>query len=340
MYSIVEDNRGGKKNLRRRILKLLYEENGKYISGEELSQRFQVSRTAIWKHINALKEEGYGIESTHKKGYRLMETSDKLIPEVLERNLDTNEIGKKIIYFHTIGSTNIYAKEIAREVPHGTVIISEEQTSGRGRLGRDWISPKGEGIWMTIILKPDIPPTEGMKMTQIAAAAVVRAIKKMTHLEVLIKWPNDVVFEGKKVCGILTEMAGELNKMDYLIVGIGINANNQSFPQELQAMATSLALHMGKAIDRQNLIIHILEEFEKLYLDYIREGNLQKTLEIVRDYSAILGRSIYVIKGKEKFKAKVLEINDVGLLKIRHEDGREELLFSGEVSIRGEKGYI
>jgi len=325
--------RGGK-SLRRKILKVLYEENGEYISGEKLSEKFQVSRTAIWKHMNALKEEGYKIESTHKKGYRLIKTSNKLIPEVLEGDLDTKEIGKKIIYFPTLGSTNNYSKKIAREVPHGTVVISEEQTNGRGRLGRHWFSPKGEGIWMTIILKPDISPTEGMKMTQIAAAAVVGAINRVTGLKVLIKWPNDVVLDGKKVCGILTEMAGELNKMDYLIVGIGINANSQSFSQDLQSVATSLAVHKGKNIDRQSLIIDILEEFEKLYLAYIKEGNLHKTLKIVRDYSAILGRNIYVLKGKERLKAQVLEINDEGILVVRYEDGTIAPILSGEVSIR------
>lgn len=326
--------------MRRKTLKLLYEKGDEYISGEELSQILNVSRTAIWKHIKILRDEGYEIESLHGRGYKLIKNSEKLIPQVLEENTKTKEIGKRIIYFSSLDSTNTYAKNTAKELPHGTVIISEEQTGGRGRLGRDWFSPKGEGIWMSIILKPDIPPTEGMKMTQIAAAAVVKAIHRVLGLKVLIKWPNDLVYKGKKLCGVLTEMAGELNKIDYLIVGMGINANNLSFSKDLETVATSLALHKGQPIDRQELIISILEEFEELYLDYMKESNLSSSLKIVRNYSAVLGKNIYIIKGREKLKGQGLEIDDMGLLKVRYEDGSEETLYTGEVSIRGEKGYI
>lgn len=326
--------------VKEKILAELYHKKDQYISGEELSDKYQVSRTAIWKHINSLKKEGYVIETAHKKGYRLVISSDKLIPQALESNLNTEKIGKKIIYFDTIDSTNTYSKGIARDVSHGTVIISEEQSKGRGRLGRDWSSPKGEGIWMSIILKPDIPPAEGMKMTQVAAAAVCKAIRNYTKLDALIKWPNDIILHGKKVCGILTEMAGELNKIEYLIIGIGINANVKEFPEALQDRATSLAIEKGMEINRQALIIEVLQTFEELYQDYIKQGNLQRTLTIVRNYSALLGKEIIVIKGSQKLKANVCGINDEGLLEVVYEDGKKELLLSGEVSIRGGNGYI
>lgn len=323
-----------------KILRELYEKKGEYVSGEELSERYKVSRTAIWKHINNLKKAGYVIETTHKKGYKLIESSGKLIPEAIKKDLRTVEIGKKIIYFDTIDSTNNYSKRIAKEAAHGTVIISEEQSGGRGRLGRNWASPKGEGIWMSVILKPEIPPTEGMKMTQIAAAAVCNAIRSITGLEVFIKWPNDLVVNGKKVCGILTEMAGELTRIEYLIVGIGINANNEAFPEEFQHIATSLAQEKGEKIDRKALILHLLKEFEELYRDYIQKGTLEKTIGVIRNYSAVLGKSIIIIKGEERLKAMVLAINEDGLLEVKYENGKKELLISGEVSIRGEKGYI
>ncbi|AOY75156.1 biotin--[acetyl-CoA-carboxylase] ligase [Clostridium formicaceticum] len=326
--------------MKEKILKELYVRQGEYISGEELSEKFQVSRTAIWKHMNKLKKEGYTIETTHKKGYRLIETSDKIIIDALKLQLRTKEIGQEILLFDSVDSTNNYSKKIAKDAIHGTVVIGEEQTGGRGRLGRNWSSPKGEGIWMSIILKPSIPPTEGMKMTQIAAASVCKAIREAAGVEGYIKWPNDIVVGGKKVCGILTEMAGELNKIDYLIVGIGINVNNQSFPEEFKDIATSLTIEKGKKIDRKTLIACILKEFETLYQHYIDRRTLDETLEIIRLYSAVLGKTVRIIKGEQELKGRVLEINDEGLLKVQLEDGKEELLVSGEVSIRSEKGYI
>ncbi|AKL97103.1 biotin--acetyl-CoA-carboxylase ligase BirA [Clostridium aceticum] len=326
--------------MKEKILKELYTHQGKYVSGEELSEKFQVSRTAIWKHMNNLKKQGYTIETTHKKGYRLVETTEKLIKEALKEHLETEEIGQEILCFDSIDSTNNYCKKIAKDAVHGTVVISEEQTVGRGRLGRNWSSPKGEGIWMSIVLKPSIPPTEGMKMTQIAAASVCKAIREITDVEAYIKWPNDIVVGGKKVCGILTEMAGELHKIDYLIVGMGINVNNQEFPEEFQGIATSLTIQKGKKIDRKTLILCILKTFEELYQHYICQGTLEKTLEIIRLYSAVLGKTIRIIKGEEEIKGKVLEINDEGLLKVQLEDGRQEMLISGEISIRSENGYI
>ncbi|MCC5912110.1 MAG: biotin--[acetyl-CoA-carboxylase] ligase [Clostridiaceae bacterium] len=326
--------------MKKKILKELYENAGEYISGEELSERFQVSRTAIWKHMNALKKEGYAIETAHKKGYKLVDVKDQLLPEGLRRDLTTKEIASKLIYFETIDSTNNYSKTIAREAQHGTVVISEEQTLGRGRLGRSWSSPKGEGVWMSIILKPEILPSEGAKMTQIAAAAVCKALRDTTGLEAYVKWPNDIVINGKKVCGILTEMTGELNEIYYLIVGIGINANIEKFPEEFQAIATSLSIEVGEKIDRRPLAVCVLNNFEELYNHYIEEQSLIKTLDIIKKYSAVIGKSIKIIGKNKERKAVALDINEEGLLKVRLEDGHEELVLSGEVSIRSEKGYI
>lgn len=326
--------------MKEKILKELYEKKGEYVSGQELREKYKVSRTAIWKHINSLKKEGYIIETVQKKGYKLIESGNKLIPQAIKDDLNAIEIGKKIIYLDIIDSTNNYGKRVAKEEVSGTVIISEEQTFGRGRLGRNWISPKGEGIWMSIILKPDIPPTEGMKITQIAAAAVCKAIRNVTQLNVLIKWPNDIVVGGKKVCGILTEMAGELNQIEYLVVGIGINVNNQEFPKNLQPMATSLAIEKGEKIDRKTLIVDLLRNFEELYKDYIETKKLDKTLTFVRNYSAVLGKNIIILKGEKIFKATALTIDDEGLLEVVYENGQKEFLISGEISIRAEKGYI
>jgi len=326
--------------MRNKILGELYKNKENYISGEMLAKNLGISRTAVWKHINILKKEGYIIETTPGRGYRLLETEDKLLPGEIEILLGDNTIGKQVVYFESINSTNSYAKKEIGQLEDGTIVLAEKQTLGRGRRGKGWVSPKGTGIWVSLILKPDIPPREGIKMTQIAAAAVCESIRKLTGLNALIKWPNDIIINGKKVCGILTEMAGELNEISYIIIGIGINVNMDNFPDEIKEKATSLFIESGNKIDRRYLLIDILRNFETLYNDYIENLNLGRVLSIVKNYSAVLGKNIRVIQGKTEKKGKAIDINDEGLLLVELEDGSSESVMSGEVSIRGEEGYI
>lgn len=326
--------------MREKILGELYKNKENYISGEILAADLGVSRTAVWKHINILKKEGYNIETASGKGYRLLEMEDKLLPGEIENILSDKAMGKQIIYFDSIDSTNSYAKKKIDRLKEGTVILAERQTTGRGRRGREWISPEGTGIWMSLVLKPDIPPREGIKMTQIAVAAVCKSIRELTKLDALIKWPNDIVINGKKVCGILTEMAGELNEINYIVIGIGINVNMKDFPDEIKKHASSLFIEGNKKIDRKILLIDILKKFENLYDAYMENLNLNETLSIVRNYSAILGKNIRIIQGKSVKTARAVGINDDGLLLVETEDGGREPISSGEISIRGEKGYI
>ncbi len=325
--------------MKEKILEALYEKKGDYISGEELASLLGVSRTAIWKNINQIKLEGYNVEAT-KKGYRILETNEKLLPMDIKARLEEHNIGASILHFDSIDSTNNHAKKIAYEVQEGTIVISEEQLAGRGRMGKDWSSPRGEGIWMSIVLKPMIPPTEASMLTQVAAAAVCRAIRRTTGLPALIKWPNDIVVNGKKVCGILTEMAGELNEVSYIIVGIGINVNISYFPEELRLKATSLLLEKKERVDRNDLTASIINEFAALYSAYITEKNFDVSLDICRVYSAVIGKTIYLVKGEEREQVLALDITDEGLLKIRGGNGEEATIISGEVSIRGEGDYI
>ncbi len=326
--------------MRDKILEELYTNKGQHTSGEVLSEKLGVSRTAVWKHINALKERGYNIETTPRKGYMLLEMEDKLLPKEIEVLLSNNMIGKQIICFDSIDSTNTYAKKEVNNLMDGAIILSEEQLDGRGRRGKNWSSPRGTGIWMSLVLKPNIPPTEGVKATQIAAAAVCKAIRELTGLDALIKWPNDIVINGKKVCGILTEMAGQLNEIDYIIVGIGINVNMDTFPEELKEIATSLLIEVGHKIDRKDLVVSILKNFEVLYSSYIKDLNLTETLTIVKDYSALIGKEIRIIQGTLEKRARAIDIDNEGFLIVELEDGSRELIFSGEVSIRGKNGYI
>lgn len=326
--------------MRTRILDELYANKENYISGQVLARNLGVSRTAIWKHINILKQEGYNIETVSGRGYRLLDMEDKLLPREVEGLLFNNTIGRPVIYFESIDSTNNYAKKEIKNLPHGTIILGEEQVEGKGRRGRYWASPKETGIWVSIVLKPKIPPKEGIKMTQVAAAAICKSIREITGLDALIKWPNDIVINGKKVCGILTEMAGELNEINYIIIGIGINVNVEEFSGEVGESATSLSIEGGKKLDRRQLLVHILRNFEVLYNSYIENLDLHASLYIVRKYSALLGKNIKIVQGKLEKKAKAINIDDEGLLLVELEDGSKELIAVGEVSIRGEKGYV
>jgi BirA family transcriptional regulator, biotin operon repressor / biotin---[acetyl-CoA-carboxylase] ligase len=324
------------------ILKLFKNNNSTFISGEKISRDLGVSRTAIWKCINQLKELGYQFESSSKKGYRLVSSPDILTPEEIIPRLNTNFLGRNLIHFDTIDSTNIKAKELAAlGEKDGTVIISEEQTSGRGRLGRQWVSPKNKGIWMSIILKPEINPIFASRVTLIAAAAVYRAAMQ-SGIKSLIKWPNDIVINNKKVCGILTEMSAELNKIHYLVIGIGINVNTEEidFPEELKASATSLKIEKGIAIDRKALAADILNNFELLYNEFLVDHSINTSVQICRENSVLIGKEVKIINGGTELKAKALDINDDGELIVEREDGKVEVVFSGEVSIRGLYGYV
>lgn len=324
------------------ILRLLKDNKEGFISGENISNELGVSRTAIWKVINTIKEEGYLIESVSRKGYRLLNTPDLLTENEILDNLITKYIGRNIIHFDTIDSTNNKAKELASlgEV-EGTTIISEEQTMGRGRLGRTWISPKYKGIWMSIILRPNISPQDASKITQIGAAAVLKAIRDL-ELEAFIKWPNDIVLNKKKVCGILTEMSAEIDKINYLVVGIGINVNidEYEFPKELINMATSLKSVSQKKIDRKNLVSNILNNFEKLYDELICKNSIDDTIQICKDYSVLLGKEVKIIKNNEEIIAKAIDVNKDGNLVVKYESGETDNIISGEVSIRGLYGYV
>lgn len=325
-----------------RILEELKDKRGEYVSGEEISRKLGISRTAVWKYINRLRQEGYGIESQTNSGYRLVESPDALSSYEIQPLLSTKFIGRELIYFDSLDSTNIYAKKIASEdFKDGTVVIAEEQTSGRGRLGRQWVSPKGRGIWMTILLKPDIMPSEASKLTLVSAYAVCRALERY-GLAARIKWPNDIVVNGKKLCGILTEMSADIDEIKYVTVGIGINANLDvsDFGDEIASTATSIKIETGKPVSRKTVVGCVLNEFEYVYEAFIRNGSIEDFLEGYKTRSAVLGKDIRVIYKKEELLGKAVDISAEGHLVIKLEDGSTKEIISGEVSVRGLYGYI
>ena len=325
--------------MKEEILRLLRSADG-YISGQELCNRFGVSRTAVWKAINQLKEAGYEIEAQQNKGYRLMAAPDLMTEAEIKSLMHTEWVAKEVLYFDTIDSTNIKAQELAEKgYPSGTLVVADKQESGKGRRGRSWVSPSGTGIFMTLMIKPDINPNNASMLTLVAALAVAKAITSVTGEEALIKWPNDIVVNGKKVCGILTEMNAQFDYINHIVIGIGINVHNESFPEELQDHAGSLLLECGKRVHRADLIEAFLEEFERLYAIYLQTEDLSALQE---EYDQLLvnrGRQVRVLDPKEPFEGKAMGITKKGELIVDTWESRK-LVSSGEVSVRGIYGYV
>jgi len=318
-----------------KILEFLHQNKDSYISGQQLAKELGVSRTAIWKHINNLRDVGYQIESSSKKGYQLISCPENLIAEEVRRGLNCQEIGREILVFPVLDSTNIKAKELGRKgYPDGTVIIAEEQNNGKGRMGRDWYSPGRTGLWFSILLRPEIPPIRAPFLTIIASIAVVKAIKRIdTGIKPEIKWPNDILIQGKKVCGILSELSADLGKIKYTVVGIGINVNQKNFPTGLLDKASSLKKHTGYRIDRTVLMRSVLEFFERGYQQLeLQEYN--RILDEWKSYLKIVGREVFVYNGSEKVEGKVIGISSQGELILQDKNGTNHYFWAGDVSLR------
>ncbi len=259
----------------------------------------------------------------------------KIIEDI---NLETKFIGKKIIYLETVGSTNTYLKEIGNIEKDGTVVISEEQTKGRGRLGRSFKSNSGEGIYMSILLKPNISLEKASFITLIVGASIIKTFNKL-GVKSLIKWPNDIILNNKKLGGVLTELSCEKDSINYIVTGIGINVKTLAFDDEIKDKATSIYKE-GYDISRIDIIREILVNFERLYNLYIENDNKEDTLKICRQFSAIINKKVYVTKNNDKELVTCIDINNNGDLVVKDLCGKVKNIVSGEVSIRGENGYI
>lgn len=312
----------------------------KYVSGQELSESLGVSRTAVWKTVQKLKEEGYRIEAIPNKGYFLMEDSDVLNEQELKAFRRTAWVGGTIIYYQVTDSTNTQAKYLAEEgASHGTLVVAGRQEAGRGRRGRFWESPEKDGIFMTVILRPEFEPKKASMLTLVAAMAVAKAIQKMLDLPAKIKWPNDIVLNGKKICGILTEMNTEIETINYVVIGIGINVSNQKFENEAASIATSLAMESGKQIHRAKLINAVWEQFEDYYGRFCAAGNLSCIEEEYDKCLVNMDRQVHILDPKEPFDGVARGIANTGELIVETEDGIRRVS-SGEVSVRGIYGYV
>lgn len=323
-----------KSKIKQTVLDALVKASGSFVSGTRVSAELGMSRAAVWKQIEILRKEGYSVSSKPRIGYCLTGVPDRFYPFEVKRLLKAEIMGSEIDYFDSLGSTNDETMKRAVEgAPEGTVVIAEEQTKGKGRLGRAWISPKYQGIWFSIVLRPEVLPAETGLITLAVAVAVARAVKQETGLDVEIKWPNDLLIKGKKVAGILTEMSSEQDKVHFMVVGVGINANVDpgSFPGELRATATSLREQLGRDVNRVRLLCSVLNELESSYRSF-RE---KRSDEIVRDWkelSSTLGKKVEVKILDRIFVGVAGDIDEGGQLIIRMPDGELISVSAGEIT--------
>lgn len=321
----------------RNILELFRRTPDGFVSGEELSAALGVSRTAIWKHIKSLKTLGYGIDAVPSQGYRLVSSPDILIPAEIAAGLTTRTIGREIVCFHETDSTNIVAFRLAEEgAAEGTVIIAEAQKKGKGRLGRHWLSPPGVNLYCSVVLRPDILPVNAPQLTFLSAVAVARAIAATTTLAPCIKWPNDVLVNGRKVAGLLNEMSAETEKVNFVILGIGVNINmgRGEFPADLRHPASSLMLEGGAPVSRPAFIRCLLENLENLYDLYLAKG-YAPIREAWLSSCNMLGRRVRVTFHGRETEGLATGIDPDGALLVQGDDGKVERVLAGDVKILG-----
>ena len=319
-------------SIREILLDSLKCQKGRWVSGEDLSSRLSVSRAAIWKHIRRLREEGYEILSSPKKGYLLEKIPDRPFPREILEGLNTRRFGKeKIRYFEVTDSTNQVAKDLAAAgAPEGTLVVAEAQGKGRGRLGRKWYSPVGEGIYASLILRPRIPLSEAPLITCLAAVAVAEAVMEISSLDVKIKWPNDLLVGGRKLAGILTEIATEMDAVEYLVLGLGLNVNTRSFPASLKTRATSLLRETGAEFSRTSLIQGFLRWCEKYYWIF-QESGFDPILRRWKQLSLLLGKRVRVETVGGILAGTATDVDPSGCLILVDDRGEEHHIFSGDI---------
>ena len=325
--------------MKEEILKVL-RTHSDYVSGQDLCEQLGVSRTAIWKNMNALKNEGYHIDSVNNRGYKLLSEPDVLEAKRIREYLHTRWIAENIWYQTETDSTNTQAKRMGEDgAPNGTLVITEHQTAGKGRRGRSWVSPIGN-CYFSILLRPEISVDRASMITLVSALALAKTIKEAEGLDTMIKWPNDVIANGKKLCGILTESSTDLEYINYAVVGIGINTNQIDFPDEIKEMASSIRRETGKEINRAKLLGSFLNIFEDYYEKFLETEDLSILLEEYNRFLVNCGKEVKIIEKEQERILTAIGIDDRGRLIVEDKNGHRERIISGEVSVRGLYGYV
>jgi len=307
------------------IIETLINARGATISGETLASSSGVSRTTIWKDIRLLIKEGYDIEIKKGKGYRLLKLTNDPLEREIKRGLSTEIFGTSVIYFPELESSNDFLKNLGRDgANEGTIVVAKKQTKGRGRMGREWVSPDG-GIYMSILVRPQIHPSEIVKLTLLTAVAIVKTLQELYNLNAKIKWPNDIMINDKKVAGVLSEMEAEAEKANFVVIGIGIDVNCDV---EVEYPTTSLKEELGKTIDLTSLIQGLLIRFEDYYREF--KINQETFLKEYKQNSGTIGRKVKVTGLKDEIEGTAVDIDMDGGLMVRTESGDVEKILSGD----------
>lgn len=325
-----------------RVLALLQSGAGDYVSGERISGELGISRAAVWKAIEGLRQEGYEIDSAPRRGYRLVQAPDVLRAGELEHGLGGCLLGRELCCLEEVDSTNTEAKRRAMAgAQEGTVVVAGKQTGGRGRRGRVFQSPRG-GLYLTVLLRPRMLPAQAVNITAWTAVAICDGIEAACGVRPGIKWPNDIILEGKKLCGILTEMEveGETGALQWVVVGIGTNTHHslEDFPEEVRPLAISLTM-AGYPVRRAELAVQQIRALDGMYRDFTAGRNM-RWLEQYRKDCVTLGKEVYLLREGRREQALALDVDQEFGLVVRFPDGRTETITSGEVSVRGLLGYV
>lgn len=319
-------------DIKESILEFFAKNKERYISGEDISEALNTSRASIWKYINKLRYLGYEIDAVPHLGYMLKSSPDKLFEYEIKHGLKSKILGQgKIYHYENTVSTNDKAYILAeRGDAEGTLVIAEAQTGGRGRMGRKWVSPKGGGIYMSVILRPDIEADEIQSITLVAAASIVKAIKRETNVDAKIKWPNDVFIRDKKMCGVLTEIKGQADMINFVILGIGINVNTDS--RGLPDEGISLKEFTGAAVNRANILRSVLEEFENDYRT-LKKSGFAALRDFCKKHSLVLGKDVKINEHNKHITGQAVDIDGKGALVVRVAKNKDKRVFSGDVSL-------
>lgn len=322
------------------LIEFLKEKND-FVSGQEIADAMHISRNAVWKQIEHLRKEGIEIEAVTGRGYRIVNTSDAFGEKSIRSLLHTKWLGRELLFFDEIDSTNDELKRRAdKGAEEGLVAVADIQSKGKGRRGRAWETPAGVNIAMSYLLRPGLAPDIAPMMTLIMAMAAAKGIREVSSLDVGIKWPNDIVINGRKLVGILTEMTAEPDYIHEVIVGTGINVNTESFPEEIKATATSMRIEGGQKYSRSKVVAAVTDAFEAYYEIFCATGDLSA---LRSDYNAAcvnVGAGVRVLDPKGEYDGMAKGIDNKGELIVIKEDGSETRVYAGEVSVRGIYGYV
>jgi BirA family biotin operon repressor/biotin-[acetyl-CoA-carboxylase] ligase len=318
---------------REKILSLFSQTPDGFVSGERISAVLGISRTAVWKHISSLREAGYLIKAVPSRGYQLLQAPDVLMPETVQAGLDCEIIGSRVVFFDETDSTNVQACRLGDAGSEdGLVVIADRQTAGKGRMGRQWESPAETNLYASVLLRPAIMPFDAPKLTFLSAVAVCRAIEKCTQLSARVKWPNDVLLNGKKVAGLLNEMSSETEQVNYVVLGVGVNVNMRAeqFPEDLRYPATSLLIETGNTVSRLDFTRTLLQEIDDLYRLFRKQGS-QPIMDAWTELCELTGKQVHVDCGQSEIDGVMLGLAEDGALQVRQASGEIETIYAGDV---------